>query len=81
MKKRLTAAALAATVCAFAALPALDASAARGHAAAKPGIVYGGFTKQGAQVWIRLRPDRRSIASLHLDWRASAAQCTNGRPW
>lgn len=71
MKKRLAAIAL----CAFAALPALPASAAP-----KPGIVYGGHTKQGAQVWIRLRPDRRSIASLHLDWRASASQCTNGRP-
>lgn len=71
MKKRLAAMVL----CTLFALPALDASAAP-----KPGIVYGGTTKQGAQVWIRLRPDRRSIASLHLDWRASAAQCTNGRP-
>ena len=68
--KRLAAMAL----CAFVALPALGASAAP-----KSGIVYGGHTKQGAQVWIRLRPDRRSIASLHLDWRASASQCTNGR--
>ena len=71
MKKRLAAIAL----CAFVALPALDASAAP-----KPGIVHGGHTKQGAQVWIRLRPDRRSIASLHLDWLASRSQCTNGRP-
>jgi len=71
MKKRLAAIAL----CAFAALPALPASAAP-----KPGIVYGGHTKQGAQVWIRLRPDRRSIASLHLDWLASRSQCTNDRP-
>lgn len=71
MKKRLAAIAL----CAFAALPALDASAAP-----KPGIVYGGHTKQGAPVWIRLRPDRRSIANLSLEWRASASQCTNGRP-
>lgn len=78
MKKRLAALALVGGMCALGSMPALANDSHGG--AAKPGLVYGGFTKQGAQVWIRLRPGRRSIASLHLDWRASAGRCTNGRP-
>jgi hypothetical protein len=76
MRKRLAVTALICALCASAAAPALDASAS----SPKPGIVYGGHTAQGAQVWVRLRPDRHAIASLHLDWRASAAQCSDGRP-
>ncbi len=78
---RLPAAVLAAALTASVALLVLGAGASGAASkAAKPGIAYGGHTSQGAPAWVLLRPDRRSIASLHLDWRASAAQCTNGRP-
>lgn len=80
MKKRLSVAVLVSALCAFCALPTLGASAAGGKGrAAKPGIAYGGTTAQGAPVWMLLRPDRHSIARLHLEWQAAAAHCTNGR--
>ena len=46
-------------------------------AAARAGLSYGALTPQGETVWIRLRPDRRRIASLEASWEAPAAKCTN----
>lgn len=43
----------------------------------RTGISYGALTRQGETVWIRLRPDRRRIASLEAAWEAPAARCTN----
>jgi hypothetical protein len=80
MSIRRSAAVLACASLAIVASHTLGLSAASSKPPAKPGLAYGGHTAQGAQVWVRLRPDRRTIASLHLDWRASAAQCTDGRP-
>jgi hypothetical protein len=44
---------------------------------AQAGLVYGARTSQGDTLWIRLRPDRRRIASLEVDWEGEAGRCTN----
>jgi hypothetical protein len=46
-------------------------------APARPGLSYGALTPQGEPVWIRLRPDRKRIASLEAAWEAPAARCTH----
>jgi hypothetical protein len=46
-------------------------------APARAGLSYGALTPQAETVWIRLRPDRRRIASLEAGWEAPAAKCTH----
>jgi len=50
-------------------------------APARAGISYGALTSQAETVWIRLRPDRKRIASLEAGWEAPASRCTNRRPF
>jgi hypothetical protein len=47
-------------------------------ASAGAGLSYGARTVQGETLWIRLRPNRQSIASLELGWQGTAGRCTNG---
>jgi hypothetical protein len=60
---------------------ALAATVASGDgsatASARAGLSYGARTSQGETLWIRLRPDRRRIASLELGWEGEAGRCTN----
>jgi hypothetical protein len=60
---------------------ALAAAVARGGspptASARAGLSYGARTSQGETLWIRLRPDRRRIASLEVGWEGEAGRCSN----
>jgi hypothetical protein len=63
-------------------LAATIASGGTGASApARAGISYGALTSQAETVWIRLRPDRKRIASLEAGWEAPASRCTNHRPF
>jgi len=66
---------------------AITASAAAGGAGApatgslKQGLTYGARTSQGGHLWLRLRPDRRGIASHEVEWMVPASRCTDHVPF